>query len=86
MEKDTEKVESIFDYNPTERELVRFGVEHDGDGHYEERLAFLKELLSKKTDYYYLGLLFSMRGDKKRAEEYFAKATYGQRQLLIQDF
>ncbi|MDR1593292.1 MAG: hypothetical protein LBS43_02250 [Prevotellaceae bacterium] len=83
------KVETIFDYNPTERELRRWGVDkNDGYGHYEERFALFKKIVttSKETDYYMLGLLFSMRGDRKRAAEYFAKAPSWQQDLLIQDF
>jgi hypothetical protein len=83
------KIETIFDYNPTEQELKRFGFDrNDGYGHYEERLANLKKWHSEgeRPDYYCLGLLFSMRGDKKRATEYFSKAHPWQRDLLIKDF
>jgi hypothetical protein len=81
------KVETIFDHNPTERELRRFGIQReygDLDKQIERDKAFYEKL--EAPQYYYLGLLFSMRGDKKRAEEYFAKATYGQQRLLVQDF
>jgi tetratricopeptide (TPR) repeat protein len=86
------KVESIFDYDPTEQELRRFGLDRKTQGeHYDEGLALLKKVLSEvdeddEPEYYYLGLLFSMRGDTKRAEEYFAKAPYNQQRLLVQDF
>jgi hypothetical protein len=81
-------VENIFDYNPTERELRRFGVKVEY-GHYEEQLAIFKGayINAKKPDYYLLGILFSMRGEKDRANEYFAKAYPDSRlQLLINDF
>jgi len=80
-------METIFDYNPTELELRRFGMRRE-DGYYEKQIARNKEIMSNSSEpeYYYLGLLFSMRGDKKRAAEYFAQATPGQRSMLIQDF
>jgi hypothetical protein len=80
-------METIFDYNPTELELRRFGIKRE-DGDYEKQLKWMKEMLAgfQSPEYYYLGLLFSMRGDDKRAAEYFAKATPGQRAILIQDF
>jgi tetratricopeptide (TPR) repeat protein len=82
-----EKVESIFDYNPTEQELRRFGIKKEY-GRYEEQVKEYKEILERLNhpEYYVLGLLFSMRGDKKRAIEYFAKAPSYQQDLLIQDF
>lgn len=63
-------METIFDYNPTEEELQRFGG--------MKQFEFCKKLLGAYYIYeddanYHLGLLFSMRGDKERAKSYFAK-------------
>jgi hypothetical protein len=80
-------METIFDYNPTDTELKRW-VNAKDPAEREKQRQFLKEILESADapDYYYLGLLFASRGDKKRANEYFAKAKPWQRDLLIQDF
>lgn len=57
--------ESIFDYNPTDRELTRFGG--------IETAKILKERVNIMPDddrYYMLALLFSGRGDKERFLHY----------------
>jgi ABC-type multidrug transport system ATPase subunit len=80
------KVEPIFDYNPTERELKRLGFDRN-IGHYDEQIELYKEITANKhTDYYCLFLLFSMRGEKERAAKYLAKAPSWQQDLFIQDF
>jgi hypothetical protein len=80
-------METIFDYNLTERELRRFGISKEW-GNVEEQIEKQKNMFakSKQPEYYWLGILFFSRGDKKRADEYFAKAEQWQRDLLIQDF
>jgi hypothetical protein len=80
-------VESIFDYNPTERELRRFGIKRE-DGSYEEQIALSKEMISvaEKPDYYCLYILFKSRGDEKRAADHWAKMEQWQRDIFIQDF
>ena len=76
-------METIFDYNPTKKELQRFG----GMRQFEH----CKELLGAYYIYeddanYHLGLLFSMRGDKAKAELYFAKIKDKERlKILWQD-
>jgi len=80
-------VETIFDYNPTEQELRRFRVKRE-DECYEESLALLKESMTsaKTPEYYCIGLLFAMRGETEKANDYFAKIPYWQKQLFVQDF
>ena len=76
-------METIFDYNPTEEELQRFG----GMRQFEH----CKELLGAYYIYeddanYHLGLLFSMRGDTKKSNEYFRKIKNKERlKILWQD-
>jgi hypothetical protein len=66
--------ETIFDYNPTQGELNRFGLGTPGG------MQIYKEV-EQSTGYcanthnYWLGLLFSMRGDNKKANEYWNKIT-----------
>jgi hypothetical protein len=40
-------IENIFDYNTIERELSRWGVVREY-GHYEEQLAFFKDVLTSQ--------------------------------------
>ncbi len=76
-------METIFDYNPTEEELQRFGG--------MKQFEFYKSVLGAYYIYeddanYHLGLLFSMRGDKAKAELYFAKIKDKERlKILWQD-
>jgi hypothetical protein len=84
-------VESIFDYNPTEQELKRFGISREKEKKhgrkYEDQIEDMKKVIAEVglPEYFRIGILFSMRGDKKRAAEYFAKAPRWQQDLLIQD-
>ena len=82
MNKEIEKVETIFDYNPTYEELKRFG----GRSSFE----FLEKNGIKLCDddkYYMLGMLFSMRGDKVKACEYWNKITSNEMLMTLwQDF
>jgi hypothetical protein len=81
---ETEKhIETIFDYDLSEGELKRFNITDPFlRGH-------MKIMLSKSPDdrYYTLGLLFAMRGDKRKAKKYWDKIE-DKRMLstLIQDF
>ena len=63
-----EKIETILDYNPTEEEWKRFGG----------KSVFMRwfDLYTKSSPdnlNYHLGLLFSMRGNKEKANHYFSK-------------
>jgi hypothetical protein len=79
-----QKVESIFDYDPTPEELTMVGL-HTWFDDYEERVQLIKKIFeeSGEPDYFQIGLLFDRRGDTKRAEEYFAKSLPWQLQGLI---
>ena len=76
-------METIFDYNPTEEELQRFGG--------MRQFEFCKKLLGAYYIYeddanYHLGLLFSMRGDNEKSNEYFRKVKNKERlKILWQD-
>lgn len=56
------EIETIFDFNPTDAELKRFGLTHSD-----------KEILLEFPDTcnYQLGVLFSIRKNEKKANEYF---------------
>ena len=63
-------METIFDHNVTDEELKRFGG--------RECMEWIRSLqgdyyLNSDDANYHLGLLFSMRGDKAKAEYYFRK-------------
>ena len=74
-------METIFDHNPTDEELKRFG----GKEVVEDLIA--KGYYTEDDANYQLGILFSMRKDLKKAEEYFSKIeNKSMLDLLIQDF
>jgi Tat protein secretion system quality control protein TatD with DNase activity len=79
-----QKVESIFDHNPTEDELTMVGL-HPWYPDYEKQVQRVKQLLEEgdQPDYFNIGLLYDRRGETKRAEEYFAKSLPWQLQGLI---
>ena len=75
-------METIFDHNPTDKELMRFGGR-------ENLLKFTEKGLYEIEDnrLYHLGLLFSGRKDYEKANSYFDKIE--DRSLLktlVQDF
>ena len=55
-------METIFDHNPTDEELKRFGGRDLIAWCEAQGLDFNRD---EDTNYYRLGLLFSMRGKKK---------------------
>ena len=74
--------ESIFDYNPTEDEIKRFGG-------LDCLLWAINKGIYKNADNrnYDLGILFSSRGDKEKAIRYFDKIEHKDMlQTLMQDF
>jgi hypothetical protein len=68
------KVETVFDYNPTEDELKRFGLSPRLPD-YEQRFAGKQQLMAgaDASDYFIIGQLFYYRGDHERARKYFEK-------------
>lgn len=58
-------METIFDYNPSDKEISRFG------GLKSKNLLINFYKLSDDDRLYHLGLLFSSRGDKERAKKYW---------------
>lgn len=76
-------METIFDYNPTEEELHRFGGMRQFEFYKRELGAYY---IYEDDANYHLGLLFSMRGNKEKAESYFAKIKDKEMlKTLIQD-
>ncbi len=63
-------METIFDYNPTREELARFFHKELVDRIWEFKD---KVYVDEDDANYALGILFSMRNDKQRADEYFRK-------------
>ena len=76
-----EKIETILDYNPTDEEWKRFG----GKDLFLKRQSWFNKYPDDAK--WQLGLLFSMRGNNKKANEYWSQMTDKSRlQLLWQDF
>lgn len=81
-------METVFDHNPTEQELSRFGIKKEF-GNIDKQIEFMRELNKKSNDdnLYQLGLLFSIRGNIERANQYFSKIKNKKMlDTLIQDF
>ena len=78
-------METIFDYNPTDGELGRFNLRTQKQ--IDEMKCFYEEYPDADSINYQLGLLFSMRGDKRKANKYWS-CIKDKRMLstLIQDF
>lgn len=74
-------METIFDHNPTDEELKRFG----GKEVVEDLIA--KGYYTEDDANYQLGILFSMRKDFKKSKEHFLKIEHkAMLDTLIQDF
>lgn len=84
MEIDGKHIETIFDHNPTDLELKRFG----GKGCFEYWLNKGINIYDDPDNCnFHLGLLFSMRGDDKKANEYWSKIEHKEMlDVLVQDF
>jgi hypothetical protein len=89
-------METIFDYNPTPAELKRHGIIEHSDSEIKqgawtlsEQIDFMKKCFEKSPDdtNWRLGLLFAGRGERKRANSYYAKVK-DKRILatLVEDF
>lgn len=80
-------METIFDHNPTKEELRRFGIDAES-GDIKEQIERMKEMNknSKHDNLYQLYILFSIRGDKKRANEIYPQLWEGHKNILIPDF
>lgn len=77
-------METIFDHNPTDEELKRFGGKESFEWLDKKGLPYFT---CEDDANYHLGILFSMRKDFKKAEEYFSKIENKRMlDLLIQDF
>ncbi|MBD0723642.1 hypothetical protein B6A10_00445 [Flavobacterium sp. L1I52] len=74
------RLETIFDYNPTERELIdirfdslslclKFGINIKES----ITLELYKKLVSQQNAYYDLAVLFEFRNDPVKANEYWDK-------------
>lgn len=75
-------METIFDHNPTDQELKRFG----GRERYEW-IASQGLHYSQDDNYYQIGMLYAGRGDKKKANEYWSKIKNKEMlTTLIEDF
>ena len=77
-------METIFDHNVSKEEMVRFV----GPFNVEDAFVEGPSMYTSEDDANYaLGILFSMRGDKEKAKQYFEKITNKEfLQILWQDF
>ena len=79
-----EKKETIFDFNPTDEELIRFG----GKESFEKDKEYGIDIFANDDNRFYcLGLLFAIRNDRKKSKEYFSKIKdKTMLATLVQDF
>lgn len=61
-------METIFDHNPTDEELMRFG----GREHFEKDKKY-GIVPSADSNYYMIGMLYAMRKDYYKANRYWHK-------------
>jgi hypothetical protein len=81
------KVETIFDYNLTESELKRFNLTSPELIEMAKEFDSRPDTKSNDSRLYALGLLFSMRGNDKKANEYWSKIENKDiLSTLVQDF
>jgi ABC-type molybdenum transport system ATPase subunit/photorepair protein PhrA len=73
------KLETIWDFNPTEEELDKLEI----TGIYESKEEYIKNIDEEVaiSDIYWLS---SMRGDKKTSEKYFALLSQGEQKYIIE--
>lgn len=77
--------ETIFDYNPTDAELGRWGGRGSFDFSIEHRVYVI--FTERDNRLYMLGLLFSMRGDYEKGNEYFSQIEdRDMLHTLVEDF
>ena len=78
------KKETIFDHNPTDEELKRWG----GREQFEKAERYGTDILSDDdSNYYMIGILYASRGDNKTAEKYFSKIKHKKMlSTLVEDF
>ena len=77
--------ETIFDYNPTDAELGRWGGRITFDKCFEYKIYVT--FTSRDNRLYMLGLLFSMRGDYEKGNEYFSQIEdRDMLHTLVEDF
>jgi hypothetical protein len=82
-----EKIETIFDYNPTKGELKRFNLTSPELIEMTKEFDHMPNSKSNDSRLYSLGLLFSMRGNDKKANEYWNKIENKDiLSTLVQDF
>lgn len=78
------KLETIFDHNPTDKELMRWGGRENFD-YFKDRGFDI--LADADTNYYMIGLLYKSRGDVKMAQKYLSKIkSKGMLSTLVEDF
>ncbi|MBR4266053.1 MAG: hypothetical protein IKQ46_08380 [Bacteroidales bacterium] len=65
-------MKTIFDFNPTDEELARFGGRKTYEEGKKNGLDITNPIWSD-ANYYQIGVLLSMRGDKAMADMYFSK-------------
>lgn len=77
-------MKTIFDFNPTDLELKRFG----GRKHFEKAKEYgINPFGNADTNNYHLGVLFLMRGNKKQANYFFKKIKNKKiLKTLVEDF
>lgn len=74
-------METIFDHNPTDEELRRFGGRKAFEWAAKNNLPF-----SQDSHSYMIGMIYSMRGDRIKANEYWSKIEHKEMlSTLVQD-
>ncbi|MBR5971297.1 MAG: hypothetical protein IK017_01430 [Paludibacteraceae bacterium] len=78
------KKETIFDHNPTDEELKRWGGRETFEYFNSKGIDILSD---DDSNYYMIGILYASRGDDKTAEKYFSKIKHKKMlSTLVEDF
>ena len=84
MEAEKKHIETIFDHNPTDRELKRWG----GREAFEKAVEYGVDLFARPdNNWYMIGMLYAGRGDYEKANEYWSRMEDKSALVtLVQDF
>jgi hypothetical protein len=69
------KIETIFDHNPTDEELMRWGGPEAFE-YFKSKGIDFTDPVHEDSNYYMIGLLYASRGDRETARKYFSRIKH----------